>query len=328
MGFWDPKATKKSGAEEAEFTETRKKEYTKLVNAYYNLVTDFYSFGWGTSYHFARKYKGEGFKQSIARHEHFLASLGQFKPGQKVLDVGCGVGGPAREIARFAGCNVTGINNNDYQIALATKYSERMGVTPLTSYTKGDFMEMPFADESFDGAYAIEATCHAPKLAGVYGEIFRVLKPGGVFAVYEWCTTDKYDPENPVHRRVIHEVELGDGIPKLFPTTECLAALKEVGFEIEFAQNMAESHIGGDQPWYTDLSPGMFGSLMGFAKSPVGRRITAVVVRALEFVRLAPPGAAKVGELLNTAADALHEGGKLGVFTPMYCVKAIKPKRS
>ena len=47
----------------------------------------------------------------------------------------------------------------------------------------------------------IEATCHAPDAAACYGEIFRVLKPGGVFASYEWCLTDKYDPNNPVGRR-------------------------------------------------------------------------------------------------------------------------------
>ena len=49
---------------------------------------------------------------------------------------------------------------------------------------------MSFPDNSFDAVYAIEATVHAPKLEGVYGEIFRVLKPGGVFGVYEWLMTD------------------------------------------------------------------------------------------------------------------------------------------
>jgi hypothetical protein len=51
--------------------------------------------------------------------------------------------------------------------------------------------------ESFDGVYAIEATCHAPERRGVYGEIMKVLKPGGVFACYEWCLTDEYDKVLP-----------------------------------------------------------------------------------------------------------------------------------
>ena len=58
----------------------------------------------------------------------------------KVLDVGCGVGGPAREIVKFTGCHVTGLNNNDYQIDRATKYAEKEGLSHLLKFVKGDFM--------------------------------------------------------------------------------------------------------------------------------------------------------------------------------------------
>lgn len=58
----------------------------------------------------------------------------------KVLDVGCGVGGPAREIAKFTGCHVTGLNNNDYQIDRATHYAEKEGLSKQLAFVKGDFM--------------------------------------------------------------------------------------------------------------------------------------------------------------------------------------------
>ena len=58
----------------------------------------------------------------------------------KVLDVGCGVGGPAREIVKFAGVNVTGFNNNDYQIERATRYAEKEGLSHKLNFVKGDFM--------------------------------------------------------------------------------------------------------------------------------------------------------------------------------------------
>ena len=58
----------------------------------------------------------------------------------EVLDVGCGVGGPAREIARFTGCNVTGVNNNGYQITRATRYAQKTGMDSQVSFFKGDFM--------------------------------------------------------------------------------------------------------------------------------------------------------------------------------------------
>ena len=58
----------------------------------------------------------------------------------KVLDVGCGVGGPAREIAKFTGAHVTGLNNNDYQIERATHYAAKEGLSNQTKFVKGDFM--------------------------------------------------------------------------------------------------------------------------------------------------------------------------------------------
>ena len=58
----------------------------------------------------------------------------------RVLDVGCGVGGPAREIVKFANVNVVGLNNNDYQIERATRYAAKEGLSNKLSFTKGDFM--------------------------------------------------------------------------------------------------------------------------------------------------------------------------------------------
>ena len=72
-----------------------------LTNHYYDLVTDFYEYGWGQSFHFAPRFQGEAFDASLSRHEHWLAAKLNLKPGMKTLDVGCGVGGPMRTIARY-----------------------------------------------------------------------------------------------------------------------------------------------------------------------------------------------------------------------------------
>jgi len=60
--------------------------------------------------------------------------------GMKVLDVGCGVGRPAREIASFTGCQVVGLNNNGYQLERATNFAQRERLDHLVSFVKGDFM--------------------------------------------------------------------------------------------------------------------------------------------------------------------------------------------
>ena len=99
-----------------------------------------YENGWGQSFHFCRFAYGEPFRQAIARHEHYLAHMMGLRDNMRVLDVGCGIGGPAREIVKFSNVNVIGLNNNDYQIQRATQYAEKEGLSHKLKYTKGDFM--------------------------------------------------------------------------------------------------------------------------------------------------------------------------------------------
>ena len=79
----------------------------------------------------------------------------------------------------------------------------------LSSIVQGSFLNAPFDPETFDKVYAIEATCHAPRPAQVYAEAYRVLKPGGLFAAYEWIMTDKYDPSNGYHKKIKDDILVG-----------------------------------------------------------------------------------------------------------------------
>lgn len=140
------------------------------------------------------------------------------KPGMRVLDVGCGVGGPAREIARFSGAHVTGVNNNQFQVERARKYTAKAGLSDQVDFVKGDFMGLSelFGANSFDAVYAIEATVHAPNFEGIYGEIKKVLKPGGVvskcltlgqscFVAEEAYEGLIYSPSSVRRLRVVHD---------------------------------------------------------------------------------------------------------------------------
>ena len=94
-----------------------------------------------------------------------------------------------RNISRFTGAKVTGVTINKYQVARGNELNAQAGLEKTCKSVQGDFMELPFPDSSFDGVYAIEATCHAPDRTKVFAEIYRVLKPGQMFACYEWCLT-------------------------------------------------------------------------------------------------------------------------------------------
>ena len=181
------------------------KRSTKAQNAtdnFYDLITKFYERGWGNSFHFAPRFKGESFNESIIRHEHFLASKLNISAKHRVLDVGCGIMGPARNIARITGANITGLTINHYQVDRCKILNDESSIGHLLDVRQGDFMNLPFPDNSFDRMYAIEALCHAPNLVDAYNQILRKLKPGGKACFYQWGMTDKYDSANPEHVKV------------------------------------------------------------------------------------------------------------------------------
>ena len=300
----------------------RRGAYMTIVNDYYDLVTDFYEFGWGQSFHFAPRFSGEAFPASLARHEMSLAHRLGLKPGMKVLDVGCGVGGPMRTIARFSGATVVGVNNNDYQIARGTRHTEAARLSHLCSFLKADFLAIPVPDGSFDAAYAIEATCHAPDKTRIFTELFRVLRPGAEVGVYEWCLTSRYDPANPEHRAIKAEIEIGNALPDIWTMPEVLRSVEESGFEVVESRDRA-SESDPETPWWLPLAGRI--SLSGFKHTRAGRALTNVMVRGLETVRVAPKGSTAVSTFLNASAAALVKGGETGIFTPMFFVHAKKP---
>lgn len=302
--------------------EERKQKYERLVNTFYDLVTSFYEYGWGQSFHFAPRHRWESFEASIARHEMYLAHRLRLEPGQLVLDVGCGVGGPARCIARFAEVNVVGLNNNDYQITRAKILTQEAGLENLVTYKKGDFMKLPAQENTYDAVYSIEATCHAPDKVGVYSELFRVLKPGGLYGTYEWVVTDEYDENNPEHVKIKQGIEVGNGLPDLEKPAQLISALKEAGFEIIESVDLAHK-ADPTTPWYLSLS-GSF-SLSGFKHTRIGRTITHMAVSTLEYLRIAPEGTTRVSQMLCETADDLVEGGRQRIFTPMHFFLARKP---
>jgi sterol 24-C-methyltransferase len=323
---WDNKA---AADETDETRKARRDEYATLTRHYYNLATDLYEYGWGTSFHFCRFAAGESFYKAIARHEHYLAMKMNLRENARVLDVGCGVGGPGREIIKFTGANVVGLNNNDYQIERSLHYAKKEGIADKWSAVKGDFMQMSFPENSFDAVYAIEATVHAPSLQGVYEQIYRVLKPGGVFGVYEWLMTDNYDNDNPRHREIRLGIEIGDGISNMVKVSEGLAAIKAAGFELEHHEDLAERP--DPIPWYYPIA-GDWRFLSGIGDIFTimrmtwwGRGLVHKFLGAGEKVKLVPHGTQKTADSLALAADCLVAGGKDKLFTPMYLMVARKP---
>ena len=185
---------------------------------------------------------------------------------------------------------------------------------------QGDFMAMPFKDESFDNAYAIEATCHAPDRVGCFSEVLRILKPGGRFCCYEWAVTKKYDPSNAHHVELKEGIELGNSLPDVNTIEDITKCMADAGFEIEEVRDVAEDTV---VPWYEPFQPKYTPS--GFKTTMLGIKLTNLAVRAMEVVRIAPAGSAKMHSNLSVGAMTLYHAGLEGIFTPMLLMVGRKP---
>ncbi|GJP48145.1 hypothetical protein CLOM_g7422 [Closterium sp. NIES-68] len=290
---------------------TEKSQAPQFVDTFYNLVTDIYEWGWGQSFHFSPALPGKSDKEATIAHEEYIASVLKLKPGMKVLDAGCGVGGPMRAIAAKSGSNVVGVTINEYQVERAQQHNARRGLDKLCTVVQGNFLQLPFEDNSFDAAYSIEATCHAPKLTDVYGEIFRVLKPGQLYATYEWVKTHKYDPENKEHVKIIDDICYGNALPELRSYKEIVEAAEAVGFEVVDNRDVAAPPA---LPWWNRLKMGR----IAYARNHV-------LVKIVSMLNIAPKGLVDVHNMLTTVAVHLTRGGETGIFTPAHLLVVRKP---
>lgn len=306
-----------------EAVSARKRNYVALTKFYYVLGAGLYELAWGRSHHMCPFEKGEAFADAIRRHERYISDRLGLKPGMLVLDVGCGVGGPMREIARYSGAGIVGVNIVPEEVEKTRRYNEEAGLSAQCETILADFMDLPADDDTYDRIYAIGSTCHAPDRTQVFTELFRVLKPDGLLVADECVMTDGYDPDDPEHRRIKHAIELGYGIPDMITAEECRRSMVAAGFELLETRDRAQT---GDPetPWYSPLEASGF-SIRAVARSPIGRRLTNRALGILEALRPSARGSRRVSDIFNAAADATVEGGKRGIVTTLYFMLARKP---
>ena len=163
-----------------------------------------------------------------------LASALTVSPTDRLLDIGSGIGGPARYFADRFGCRVTGIDLTEEFCNVARELSTRVGLKDKVDFEHGNALAMPFDDDTFEGAYSMNVSMNIADKAAFYREIYRVLKPGG------WL--------------VLSELARGPGPQMDYPTPwaeseassflatidETRATLGECGFGVESLRNTAQ----------------------------------------------------------------------------------------
>ena len=164
-----------------------------------------------------------------------IAALLSAGPADHVLDVGSGIGGPARHMAKRFGCRVTGIDLTAEFCEVARHLTRVLGMESKVSFELGDALAMPFANAAFDGAYSMNVSMNIADKGALYREIHRVLKPGG------WL--------------MLSELAQGPGAPMDYPTPwaataeasflttpeETRRGLEAAGFEVVQSRDTAEA---------------------------------------------------------------------------------------
>jgi SAM-dependent methyltransferase len=114
-----------------------------------------------------------------------LAQQLPFGPGFHLLDIGCGLGGASRYFAQERGCKVTGIDLTEDYVRVAGLLAARVGLGDRISYRLGSALALPFAAQSFDGAYMLHVGMNIRDKAALFAEVRRVMKLDGTFAIYD-----------------------------------------------------------------------------------------------------------------------------------------------
>jgi ubiquinone/menaquinone biosynthesis C-methylase UbiE len=179
--------------------------------------------------------------------------------GQHWLDIGSGLGGPARYLAVAYGCRVTGIDLTAEYVAVAEDLARRVGLVDRVDFRQGSALDLPFTDASFDGAALLHVGMNLPDKMALCAGVHRVLVPGATFAIYDMMRVAEGDIAYPVPWAAVPETSF------VATPDEYRAALQAAGFRIVAERRRTDFAL--------DFFRTLQARLAGQARPPLGLHI-------------------------------------------------------
>ena len=163
-----------------------------------------------------------------------LAAAAGVTAEDRVLDIGSGLGGPARLLARQVGCHVVGLDLTPELCEVATDLTRRVHLEDRVEIRQGDALDLPFDDGSFDLAWTQHASMNIADKPRLYAETRRILRPGGRLALFDIIGAT----DGPLHLPVPWAEDAS--VSALIPTDELRTILTEAGFTIRTWDDLTE----------------------------------------------------------------------------------------
>lgn len=126
------------------------------------------------------------------------AALGPLRPGMRILDIGCGIGGAARQFAAAHKARIVGIDLTADYVQTAAALTRRAGLYPQVTFAQASATALPFASASFDAVTMLHVGMNIADKAALFAEVRRVLRRGGTFALFDIMRAGKGEPLFPM----------------------------------------------------------------------------------------------------------------------------------
>jgi ubiquinone/menaquinone biosynthesis C-methylase UbiE len=164
-----------------------------------------------------------------------LGRLAGLSEGMQVVDVGCGIGGPARALAHYFGCEVLGVDLTESFCEAATLLTQRTGLAHKVSICHGSALDLPLEDKSVDVVWMQHVGMNIRDKTGLFHEFRRVLRPEGKLALYEVFSGFKPAEHFPV------PWASGPELSFVVSSAAAQNLLKKVGFRIEIWDDVTQA---------------------------------------------------------------------------------------
>lgn len=211
-----------------------------LVNEYYTrcipIYQEFLGNHWHTGFYgFDDKPIGP---QDQLRMERRIAESAGITAESCVLDVGCGVGGPACHLAKWTGATFSGLTPNAKQVELARKLATEVGVAERVTFDEGWAGDLPYPSHHFDVVLFFESPCHFSDRDLFFREVARVLRPNGRLAGEDWLASEGLD--SVTTEKYIHPICDTWATPSLGTRSEYVSGMEAAGLIVREAVDLRD----------------------------------------------------------------------------------------